>query len=147
VFVREIVRSAAPLVRAIDAGAGMDHERGGRPGTMKARVEHRRAHLRFEVLGTMSASVVATQQLQVVNLGVSGALVESAIQLPPNAEYRMQLVLETHVCEVTVKVRRVVSIRDEQGSPRYQIGLEFLTVSQETADVIGQMILANQAQV
>ena len=36
------------------------------------------------------------ETLRVLNLGASGALVEGALPLPPNAEYRMQLVLESH---------------------------------------------------
>ena len=71
-------------------------------------IDHRRAHMRFEIVGKMPGAVVSTQTLQVVNLGVSGALVEAACALPEYAEYRVQLVLERHVSEATVKVRRVV---------------------------------------
>jgi hypothetical protein len=91
-------------------------------------IEHRRAHLRFEVLGTMSASILSTETLQVVNLGISGALVESALPLPPNAEYQMQLVLEGHVSDVTVKVRRVTTAVGDNGVLRYRVGLEFLAI-------------------
>ncbi|MGH9370363.1 MAG: PilZ domain-containing protein [Vicinamibacterales bacterium] len=114
---------------------------------MKARVEHRRAHMRFEVLGTMSASVLSTETLRVLNVGLSGALVEGAMPLPANAEYRMQLVLESHVSEVTVKVRRVAAVPGDRGSMRYQIGLEFLALSPEGEEAISQIVLANQAQV
>jgi hypothetical protein len=108
---------------------------------------HRRAHLRFEVLGTMSASLLSTEELQVVNLGASGALVEAALPLPPNAEYRMQLVLESHVSEVSVKVRRVTAVARDLGPVRYRIGLEFLAISPEAEDMINQIVTANQAQV
>ena len=62
-------------------------------------------------LGRMAGSVVSMETLQVVNLGTSGALVESALPLPPNAEFKMQLVLDGHVSEATVKIRRVGEIR------------------------------------
>jgi hypothetical protein len=114
---------------------------------MKARVEHRRAHLRFEVLGTMSASVSSTETLRLLNLGLSGALVEAAMPLPANAEYRMQLVLESCVSDVTVKVRRVVEVPGDRGSMRYQVGLEFLGLSVEAEEAITQIVLSNSAQV
>ena len=108
---------------------------------------HRRAHLRFEVMGSMAASLLATETLQVVNLGVSGALVEGARPLSVNAEYTMQLVLESQVSEVTVKVRRVSALAADAGSARYRIGLEFLTITAEAEDVITQIVMASQAQV
>jgi c-di-GMP-binding flagellar brake protein YcgR len=106
----------------------------------------RRAHLRFEVMGLMSASLLSNETLRVLNLGVSGALVEGALPLPANAEYRMQLVLESHVSEATVKIRRVTEIGRDLGALRYRIGLEFLTISAEAEDVIHRIVVANQAQ-
>jgi c-di-GMP-binding flagellar brake protein YcgR len=106
----------------------------------------RRTHMRFEVLGMMSASLLSTETLRVLNLGVSGALVEGALPLPPNAEYRMQLVLESHVSEATVKIRRVTEIGREAGSLRYRIGLEFLAISSEAEEAISRIVAANQPQ-
>jgi hypothetical protein len=106
----------------------------------------RRAHLRFEVMGLMSASLLSNETLRVLNLGVSGALVEGALPLPPNAEYRMQLVLESHVSEATVKIRRVSEIGRDSGALRYRIGIEFLALSAEAEDVINRIVVANQAQ-
>jgi c-di-GMP-binding flagellar brake protein YcgR len=108
---------------------------------------HRRAHLRFEVVGAMSASLLSTETLQVINLGASGALVEGSLPLPSNAEYRMQLVLESHVSEVIAKVRRVMAVARDLEAVRYRIGLEFLSISPEAKDVINQIVSANQAQV
>lgn len=114
---------------------------------------HRRAHLRFEVIGTITAALTATETLRVLNLGASGALVEGGLPLSPNAEYRMQLVLQDHVSDVTVKVRRVARSRLETGGMSYRMGLEFLALSPEAEDVINQVVVAagapgaNEAQV
>jgi hypothetical protein len=90
----------------------------------------------------MPGSVVSTQTLHVVNLGISGALVEAGCALPEFAEYQVQFVLEGHVSEATVKVRRVVEVRSRPGdSPRYQIGLEFLALSAEAEDEINRLIV------
>ena len=109
--------------------------------------DHRRQALRFEVLGRMAGSVASMETLQLVNLGTSGALVESALPLPPNAEFKMQLVLDSHVSEATVKVRRVNEIRRDNGALRYRIGLEFLVLSAEAEEVIHQFVNVNQAQI
>jgi c-di-GMP-binding flagellar brake protein YcgR len=90
----------------------------------------------------MPGTVVSTQTLQVVNLGVAGALVEAACALPDRAEYQVQLVLEQHVSQATVKVRRVVQMRSQGAEPtRYQIGLEFLSITPEAEDEINRFIV------
>jgi hypothetical protein len=100
--------------------------------------------VRFEVVGTMRGAVVSSQTLQVVNLGASGALVEATCPLAENAEYRMQLVLERHVSEATVKVRRVVELRTADGiGRRYLMGLEFLAISPEAEDEINRIVVAS----
>ena len=86
------------------------------------------------------------ETLHLVNLGTSGALVESALPLPPNAEFTMPLVLDGHVSEATVKIRRVIEIRREDGALRYRIGLEFLALSAEAEQVIHQFVAVNQEQ-
>jgi PilZ domain len=95
----------------------------------------------------MAGSVASMETLHLVNLGTSGALVESALPLPPNAEFTMQLVLDGHVSEATVKIRRVIEIRREDGALRYRIGLEFLVLSAEAEQVIHQFVTVNQGQV
>lgn len=106
----------------------------------------RRAHLRFEAMGMMSAVLLSTETVRVLNLGVSGALVEGGVPLRPNAEYRMQLVLESHVSEATVKIRRVAEIGRESGSLRYRIGVEFLAISPEAEEVINRIVSKSLAQ-
>jgi c-di-GMP-binding flagellar brake protein YcgR len=108
------------------------------------RRDQRRAHLRFDVVGSMPGSLVSTQTLNVLNVGVSGALVEAGCALPEYAEYTVQLVLGQHVSEATVKVRRIVEVRSGPGEPpRYQIGLEFLAITPEAEDEISRLIVAS----
>ena len=108
------------------------------------RRDHRRAHLRFDVVGSMPGALVSTQTLHVLNLGVSGLLVEAGCALPEYAEFQVQLVLEQHVSEATVKVRRVLELRSQPGEPpRYQIGLEFLSLTPEAEDEINRLLVTN----
>ena len=120
--------------------------RGLEGGRSPANRELRRKAVRFEVLGRIAGTVASMETLQLVNLGASGALVESALPLPPNAEFRMQLVLDGHVSETTVKIRRVFETRREDGALRYHIGLEFLVLSPEAEQVIQQLVAVHQAQ-
>ena len=90
----------------------------------------------------MPGALVSTQTLQVLNLGASGALVEAGCALPEYAEYQMQLVLDQHVSEATVKVRRVVEVRERpEDVPRYHIGLEFLSITPEAEDEINRLLV------
>jgi hypothetical protein len=108
------------------------------------RRDQRRAHLRFEVVGSIPGLLVSTQTLQFLNLGTNGALVEAGCALPEYAEYQVQLVLGQHVSEATVKVRRVVSVKTGPGElPRYHIGLEFLSITAEAEDEINRLIVTS----
>jgi hypothetical protein len=101
----------------------------------------RRAHLRYEVLGTMAGTIVSTEALRIVNIGASGALVDAELPLPLNAEYRMQLVVADHVSDATVKVRRIAEQRRPAEPVRYRIGLEFLEISAEAQDAITTLVM------
>ena len=57
----------------------------------------------------------------------------------------MQLVLENHVSEATVKIRRVTEIAGDSGSLHYRIGLEFLAISREAEEVITRIVSASEA--
>jgi hypothetical protein len=94
----------------------------------------------------MAASLLSSETLHVLNVGVSGVLVESAVPLPVNAEFRMQLVLESYVSDVTVKVRRVLTVPHEEHGTRYRLGLEVLDLSPEAEDAIDQLVAMAQAQ-
>ena len=51
--------------------------------------------------------------------------------------------LERHVSEATVKVRRVVAVRSQAGkATKYQIGLEFLSITAEAEDEINRLIVS-----
>jgi len=95
----------------------------------------------------MPATVVSSEALQVLNLGASGALLQGNLPLTENAEYRMQLVLEGHVADAVVKIRRVGELPAPGGGACYQMGVEFLDLSPEAQDVIQQLLAVNQARV
>ena len=105
----------------------------------------RRMHVRFDVGGLMSGTLVVSEALRVVNIGVSGALVDADVPLPLNAEYQMRLVVASHVSDALVKVRRVAEHRSV-AVMRYRIGLEFLELSTDAQDVIARLVAAAAAE-
>jgi hypothetical protein len=52
----------------------------------------------------------------------------------------MRFVLDTHVSDVRVRVRRVTEIQQETHRARYLIGLEFLRLSTEAEESIGRLV-------
>jgi hypothetical protein len=104
-------------------------------------IADRRAHLRFQILGGLTCTLLSSEPLTILNLGTSGVLVETSVSLPVNAELEMQLVLPTHVSDATVKVRRVTSVGAGHVL-RYHIGLEFLAITEEAEDVIRRLVAA-----
>jgi len=108
------------------------------------RIGDRRNYLRFDVLGTLSASLFATETLRVMNLGVSGALVEATRPLQADADYPMRFVIDSHVSDVTVRIRRVTEISRDTAAAMYLIGLEFLSLSDEARESIGRLVATSR---
>ena len=117
----------------------MNREEAERPVMEKGYIGDRRAHVRFQVVGTMPVTLSTTEKLEMLNLGTNGALVEGVLPLPINAEYRVQLVLEGHTSLATMKVRRVAPITDGP-TARYRMGVEFLALSQDAEDVFTRIV-------
>ena len=107
---------------------------------------YRRRHLRYEIVGTIAGAVVSTEVLKVVNIGASGALIESDLPLPLNGEYRMQLVVASTVIDAVAKVRRVADRRRSLDGARYSIGVEFLDLSLEAQDAIERTVTLAQPE-
>ena len=104
----------------------------------------RRLNTRFDVLGLLPATCVVTESLRVVNIGVCGALVDADLPLPLNAEYRMRLVVASHVSDATVKVRRVMEHQPPAAPTRYWIGLEFLDICADAQDAIERLQVSRE---
>jgi hypothetical protein len=107
------------------------------------RIGDRRRYLRFDVIGGMAASVASTQTLRVVNVAATGALVEASLPLEADVTYPMRFVIDSHVSELTARVRRVTEIGDSAPAT-FLIGLEFLNLSDDARERIGQLVAAQR---
>lgn len=89
---------------------------------MQRRID-RRGSLRFEIVGTLRGTAVADQYVRIRNIGMGGALVESAAPLPVEARVSFTLTCGALENQLDARVLHVTSLI----STGYLIGLEFVT--------------------
>ena len=87
----------------------------------------RRREVRYDIHGDLLATFDSTQQLQIANIGLGGALVYAPSPLPMQSVHTARLVMGTDESEVRFRVRHVAPA---EGSERvYEVGVEFLELS------------------
>jgi hypothetical protein len=104
------------------------------------RLADRRITTRFEILGELWGSVLATEPLRLCNLGREGALVESVAPLPVGSTQAIRLILGTNTAEIRATVRHLSPVYLEGGSRRYLVGLEFMNINEQTTVWIEHMM-------
>ena len=83
----------------------------------------RRTKARFEIVGRLPGSLLAEQSVHVVNVSVSGALIETSAQLQPESEFNITLESHSHLAKLRARVRHVRRTHLDDG---FLVGLEFL---------------------
>lgn len=87
----------------------------------------RRRDVRYDIHGDLLATFDSTQQLQIANIGLGGALVYAPSPLPLQSVHTARLVLGVDESDVRFRVRHV---GPADGSDRaYVVGVEFLELS------------------
>ena len=87
----------------------------------------RRRDVRYDIHGDLLATFDSTQQLQIANIGLRGALVYAPSPLPVQSVHTARLVVGTDESDVRFRVRHV---SPAEGSERvYVVGVEFLELS------------------
>ena len=87
----------------------------------------RRRDVRYDIHGDLLATFDSTQQLQIANIGLGGALVYTPSPLPLQSVHTARLVMGTDESDVRFRVRHVGPV---EGSERvYVVGVEFLELS------------------
>jgi hypothetical protein len=109
------------------------------------RLADRRTATRFEIVGELWGSVQALEPLEVCNLSLSGALVESTAPLPVGSIQPVRLVQGSQTSELRAAVRHLSPIHLQGGARRYRVGLEFLNVDERAAEWIGGFLEEHRA--
>jgi len=98
------------------------------------RLGDRRGEMRYEIIGDLWATLIATQSMAVVDLGRGGMLVESPVPLAIGSTQRLRLNIGDETSDVTAVVRHT------RTTPRvpaaHMVGLQFVDL---TADARRQI--------
>jgi len=98
----------------------------------------RRRDVRYDIHGDLLATFDSTQQLQIANIGLGGALVYAPSPLPLQSVHAARLVLGTDESDVRFRVRHV---GPAEGPERiYIVGVEFLELSRAALFGIERML-------
>ena len=104
---------------------------------MKERIRgDRRIKGRFEVVGTLPGTLETWQRHLVRNLGLGGALLESAAPMPSGGRLTGRLSFMGHTREVKAEVRHVSEDGRAGNTSRYLVGVEWADGAHPIDDLI-----------
>ncbi len=86
----------------------------------------RRAHIRFDVVGTLYGLLELTETTRVLNISPHGALVDSPLPAALDSTQVVRFVLDDQPIVVDARVRHLSRTSDDEGVPAYLIGMEFV---------------------
>ena len=83
----------------------------------------RRTKSRFEIVGRLPGSLATDRRVQILNVSISGALIETPAALQPETEVNITLESDRHLATLRARVRHVRPTHFDDG---YLVGLEFM---------------------
>ena len=83
----------------------------------------RRSKARFEIVGRLPGTLATDRRVQILNVSLTGALIETPTALQPETEFNIVLESEQHLATLRARVRHVRPTHFDDG---YLVGLEFL---------------------
>jgi hypothetical protein len=95
---------------------------------MQRRLGDRRGRPRFEIVGELWGTLDAVVGMPLINIGRGGALVESSVPLAPQSVHHVAVTCDGKPTPASVQVRHVNPVVGHDGTSRYLIGLQFLTM-------------------
>ena len=91
----------------------------------------RRIQSRYEVVGRLPGTLAAEQPVRVLNVSVTGALIETAAPLQPETVFNVTLESDQQVATIRARVCHVRPTHLDDG---YLVGLEFLGAEPQDMD-------------
>lgn len=105
---------------------------------MRRSLGDRRRDVRYDIHGDLLATFDSTQQLQIANIGLGGALVYAPAPMPLQSVHTARLVLGADESDVRFCVRHV---GHPEGPDRvFMVGVEFLELSRAALYGIERML-------
>ena len=110
---------------------------------MRRSLGDRRRDVRYDIHGDLLATFDSTQQLQIANIGLGGALVYAPSPLPLQSVHTDRLVMGADESDVRFRVRHV---GPAEGTDRvFLVGVEFLELSRAALYGIERMLAQSVA--
>ena len=103
----------------------------------------RRARVRLEVLGSLMGTLELAEPARIVDISAHGALIESPAQYALGSLQELRMTFRGQLVRVTARVRRLQPVSqpgESRQTPRYMIGLEFLSPPSALTESIAQLV-------
>lgn len=104
------------------------------------RAIERRVQPRVQVIGALSGRLEVARPLRVVDIGIGGALIESTRTWPVGSVHPVVIADDVAVGRARLIVRHVRKVKGD--TPRFILGVEFVSVSPELAAAIAGWVAA-----
>jgi hypothetical protein len=104
-------------------------------------MESRIGGLRCKISNTRALKIDLPRKYQVRKISMSGMLVETDYPLDINAHFDIELLLKDAMVSILVKVINCTQRSSLKTSP-YDIGMEFITMSENDKNILQQLLLA-----
>lgn len=108
----------------------------------RRRLGDRRSRPRFEIVGELPGTLEALVPLQVRNVGLTGALMESPVRLQAGSIHRLACNVQGVEATLDVRVCHVRAATAGHGEPTYLLGVEFVTSQPLLTAVIERWLAA-----
>jgi hypothetical protein len=99
----------------------------------------RRSHVRFDVVGALWGLLELTESARICNVSNTGALIDSPLPAALDSTQTVRVMVEGQTVALDARVRHIRRINSEAASPRYLIGLEFMSPPESVIQSIEQL--------
>lgn len=99
----------------------------------------RRGRVRFDVVGALWGLLELTETARICNVSNSGALIDSPLPAALDSTQTVRVIVEGQAVALDARVRHIRRTSVENGTPRYLIGLEFVSPPESVIQSIEQL--------
>jgi hypothetical protein len=99
----------------------------------------RRGQVRFDVVGALWGLLELTETARICNVSNTGALIDSPLPAALDSTQTVRVIVEGQTVALDARVRHIRRVGIESGTPRYLIGLEFMSPPESVVQSIEQL--------
>ncbi len=113
------------------------------PMTTRKRLGDRRSRVRYEIVGQLWGSLETFEPLEVHNLSLGGALVETRMPLNADSVHRLRLSGPGQAHDLQARVAHVSQRQDLTAPETFLVGVQFLGLPSLAADYLDRLVQVN----